>query len=124
MSTSWTEVLHILCILPHLIVLMLSVGVVSIGGCLLEANLAAVEHLLPHLGAELEAVGVLLGATHEGVELVGALLLDDEHARCTFVVAGEPASFHTYSMPLFSSRVLRFLAVENMYDLVSMVKIK
>lgn len=103
---------------------MLSVSVVGIAGCLLETDLAAVEHGLAHAGAEIKVVGVLLSTAHEGVILVGALLLDDEHARSAFVVAGEPTSAHTYSMPLFSSRVLRFLAVENMYDLVSMVKIK
>ena len=91
-----------------------SVDVFRVGVGLLEAGLAALEHLLPQRGAVLGLAGVALEAADEGIVLGRTLLLDDQHARRSHVLAREPRCRGKYSMPLFSSSVLRFLAVENM----------
>lgn len=94
-----------------------SIEVIWVGVGLLEPYLAALEHILAQRHTVLRFAWVALQTSHEGLVLWRTLFLDDEHARGCLVVAWEPEWNGRYSIPLFSRRVLRFLAVENMYDL-------
>ena len=96
-----------------------SISIVGVAVCLLETDLAALEHLLTQTQTVLGLTGVVLQTLHVSVVLRRAFLLDDTHAGSRLVLPWEPDSNHTYSIPLLSSRVLLFFAVENMYDLVS-----
>lgn len=95
----------------------LSIEIFWVSVSLLESCLAALEHLLTQCHTVLRLAWVVLKASHEGFVLWRTLFLDNEHARSCLVVAGKPEWRDKYSIPLFSRRVLRFLAVENMYDL-------
>ena len=94
-----------------------SIDIFWVGVGLLESCLAALEHLLTQRHTIFRLTWIVLQASHEGFVLWRTLFLDNEHARSCLVVAGEPEWRGKYSIPLFSRRVLRFLAVENMYDL-------
>jgi hypothetical protein len=86
-----------------------------------EASLTALKELLTETDAVLWFSRIVFEAGHEGIELWRTFFLDDKHAGCAAVLSGEPTYVVGYSIPLFSRRVLRFLAVENMYDLLSIV---
>lgn len=96
-----------------------SIFVRGVGIGLVETGAPALEQHFSEGPALLRLLGVLLQAAHEGVVLGRALFFDDEHAGGLGVFPGEPTSRTTYSIPFDSSSVLLFLAVENMYDLLS-----
>lgn len=97
-----------------------SIGVGCIGVGLLEPGTTTLVESILERFAFVGVTFINLETFHEGVKFGRALFLDNLHSGRIGILARESTyQISAYSIPLFSISVLRFLAVPNMQDLLS-----